>query len=136
MTFRELFILLEQRLGEHHFPINHAATDIRNLFADCPIYDSFIKDLARGIYKANHCHHLGSKIDEAATQMALQNARKILLESANIDVETYLFTEDLCVAIHDLMEPKSDRPTRTPPAQPKGQIIALEDFRHPKRTKS
>ena len=49
MNFKELLSHLEERLGYHQFPVNPAATNIKDVFEGSPLHHDIMTRLVRAL---------------------------------------------------------------------------------------
>jgi len=140
MNFKELLQHLEQRLGNHHFPINPAATGIKDLFEGSPLHHDLMKRLAQAIYKENACHTLKDPVDAAKTFHALAPIRQEVLRSATTDVDLYRMLEDLCMALNHIFAlptpAKTPKPSPSTTGRTSAEIIPIDPARRRRRLKS
>jgi len=99
MKFNLFVQALEQRLGNHHIPVNRDAKLLQDLFANSPVHAEFVTNLIRAIYKKNHCQNLTSSITKTITNNTLADARLTALQANHTDIDTFNFIEDLCLAV-------------------------------------
>lgn len=88
MTFRELAIRLEHRLGTCHLLVNRDAKEPADLLMSTGLHDRLLKELLRAVYKANRCYHIRARLSAANTLAALQPLREKVLEEPATDLHT------------------------------------------------
>ena len=98
MNFKELLSQLEERLGSHQFPVNEAATNIKNIFEGSPLHHDMMTGLARAIYVSNACRRLTDPVNLDKTLQALAPIRQEALRSTATDADLYRVVDDLGVA--------------------------------------
>src|SRR3972149_1115950 len=76
VNFKELLSQLEERLGSHQFPVNPAATNIKNIFEGSPLHHDTMTGLARAIYVSNACRRLTDPVTLDKTLQALAPIRQ------------------------------------------------------------
>ena len=137
MNFKELLAQLEERLGYHQFPVNHAATNIKNVFEGSPLHHDMMTGLARAIYVANACRRLTDPVALDKTLQALAPIRQEALRAARTDVDLYRLLDDLGAALTEIfaehkvaVKPTAFQERRT------AEIIPLAAYRRQRQLKS
>ncbi|MEK9133474.1 MAG: hypothetical protein AAB333_01300, partial [Pseudomonadota bacterium] len=102
MNFKELLSQLEERLGSHQFPVNPAATNIKNIFEGSPLHHDTMTGLARAIYVSNACRRLTDPVNLDKTLQALAPIRQEALRSTATDVDLYRLLDDLGAALNEI----------------------------------
>ncbi len=137
MNFKELLAQLEEHLGYHQFPVNPAATNIKNVFEGSPLHHDLMTGLARAIYVANACRRLTDPVTLDKALQALAPIRQESLRSAGTDVDLYRLLDDLGVALNEIF---AEHKAAVKPSAPEGrrtaEIIPLEPYRRQRRLKS
>jgi len=114
MKFNLFVQALEQRLGNHHIPVNRDAVLLQDLFANSPVHAEFVTNLIRTIYKKNHCQNLTSPITKTITNNTLADARLSALQANHTDIDTFNFIEDMCLAVDAIFKnDKNSKPATT-----------------------
>ena len=137
MNFKELLAQLEEHLGYHQFPVNPAATTIKNIFEGSPLHHDMMTGLARAIYVANACRRLTDPVNLDKTLHALAPIRQEALRAAAADVDVYRLLDELGVALNEIFAENStfhrssDEGTRR-----SAEIIPLAAYRRQRRLKS
>ncbi|MDH5649628.1 MAG: hypothetical protein OEY67_08225 [Gammaproteobacteria bacterium] len=111
MTFLELLIQLEHRLGYHQLPINVNAKDIRDIFDSSPVHGTLAVRVVREIYKINTCQKTADVVDYNKTNNALIPIRLDILRSQKTDVDAFVFMDDLCHAVKEILTHKEGNST-------------------------
>ena len=88
MTFRELAILLENRLGTCHLLVNRDAKEPADLLLATGLHDRLLRELLTAVYKANRCYHIRAPLSAVNTLAALQPLREKVLDEAATDLHT------------------------------------------------
>jgi hypothetical protein len=88
MTFRELAIWLENRLGTCHLLVNRDAKEPADLLLATGLHDRLLRELLRAVYKANRCQHIRARLSAESTLTALQPLREKVLEEPTTDLHT------------------------------------------------
>jgi hypothetical protein len=88
MTFRELAIWLENRLGTCHLLVNRDAKEPADLLLATGLHDRLLRELLRAVYKANRCYHIRARLSAESTLTALQPLREKVLEEPATDLHT------------------------------------------------
>jgi hypothetical protein len=130
MNFKELLAQLEEHLGYHQFPVNPAATHIKDVFDGSPLHHDIMTRLVRAIYVANACRRLIDPVTLDKTLAALTPIRLEALRSATTDVDLYRVLDDLGASLGEIFAENSVR-EKTPaaPVQRSAQIIPLATYR-------
>lgn len=136
MNFKELLSQLEERLGSHQFPVNPAATTIKNIFEGSPLHHDTMTGLARAIYVSNACRRLTDPVSLEKTQLALAPIRQEALRSTATDVDLYRVLDDLGVALNEIFA-ETKAPIKTiAPIRRSAEIILLSAYRRQRYLKS
>ena len=137
MNFKELLAQLEEHLGYHQFPVNPAATNIKNVFEGSPLHHDLMTGLARAIYVANACRRLTDPVTLDKTLQAFAPIRQETLRAARTDVDLYRLLDELGVALNEIFaEHKTIVKPSTPPTRRSAVIIPLAPYRQQRRLKS
>lgn len=104
MKFKLFIQALEKSLGYHHIPFNRDGDTIQNLFDGTPVQSEFVIKFVRAVYKDNNCASLDSNITKTITENVLAETRLAALQSKKIDIDTFNFIEDLCLAIDSIFK--------------------------------
>jgi hypothetical protein len=136
MNFKELLSQLEERLGSHQFPVNAAATTIKNIFEGSPLHHDTMTNLARAIYVSNACRRLTDPVHLEQTLKALAPIRQQALRSPKTDVDLYRLLNDLDAALNEIFAD-----TRTPikiatPTRHTAEVIQLSAYRLQRQLKT
>lgn len=136
MNFKELLSQLEEHLGAHQFPVNPAATTIKNVFDGSPLHHDMMTGLVRAIYVSNACRRLTDPVSLDNTLQALAPIRQEALRSTTTDVDLYRLLDDLGVALNEIFAD-----TRAPikvaaPVRRTAEIIPLSAYRRQRQLKS
>ncbi len=137
MNFKELLAQLEEHLGYHQFPVNPAATNIKNVFEGSPLHHDLMTGLARAIYVANACRRLTDPVTLDKTLHALAPIRQESLRAAATDVDLYRLLDDLGAALAEIF---AEHKTAVKPAafqeRRTAEIIPLAAYRRQRQLKS
>jgi len=137
MNFKELLEQLEERLGFHQFPVNPAATNIKDVFEGSPLHHDLMTRLVRAIYVSNGCRQLTDTVNLEKTLQALTPIRQETLRAARTDVDLYRVLDDLGTALNKIfVEGTTYKKTASPAGRQTAEIIPLSAFRHLRRLKS
>ena len=137
MNFKELLAQLEEHLGYHQFPVNPAATNIKNIFDGSPLHHDLMTGLARAIYVANACRRMTDPVDLDKTLRALAPIRQEALRSAGTDVDLYRLLDDLGVALNEIFaENKAAIKSSGLQNRRTAEIIPLAPYRRQRQLKS
>ena len=137
MNFKELLAQLEEHLGYHQFPVNPAATNIKNIFDGSPLHHDLMIGLARAIYVANACRRMTDPVDLDKTLRALAPIRQEALRSAGTDVDLYRLLDDLGVALNEIFaENKAAIKSSGLQNRRTAEIIPLAPYRRQRQLKS
>jgi hypothetical protein len=138
MNFKELLAQLEERLGYHQFPVNPAATNIKNVFEGSPLHHDMMTGLARAIYVANACRRLTDPVNLDKTLQAFAPIRQEALRAARTDVDLYRVLDDLGAALNEIFAeaPAAIKAPVAPPARRSAIIIPLAPYRQQRRLKT
>ena len=137
MNFKELLAQLEERLGYHQFPVNPAATNIKNIFEGGPLHHDMMTGLARAIYVSNACRRLTDPVNLEKTLQALAPIRQEALRSAAADVDLYRLLDELGAALTEIFAVNTaPGKTSPPPIRKTAEIIPLAAYRRQRRLKS
>ena len=137
MNFKELLAQLEERLGYHQFPVNPAATNIKNVFEGSPLHHDMMTRLMRAIYVSNACHRLTDPVNLDRTLQALTPIRQESLRASTADVDLYRLLDELGVVLNEIFAEKLvPEKTTPPPSRPSAVIIPLAAYRRQRRLKS
>ena len=137
MNFKELMAQLEEHLGYHQFPVNPAATNIKNVFEGSPLHHDLMTGLARAIYVANACRRMTDPVNLDKTLQALAPIRQEALRSAGTDVDLYRLLDDLGVALNEIFaENKAAIKSSGLQNRRTAEIIPLAPYRRQRQLKS
>lgn len=135
MKFLDLLKQLEHRLGYHCLPVNPNAKELSEIFDNTPVHGDLTIRVVHEIYKINGCQKLTDVVDHAKTNSALIPVRLGILRSQKTDVDAFLFMDDLCHAVKDILlqgngtdentDAKIDTVTNK-----KATVIDLAQYRH------
>ncbi|MDH5513158.1 MAG: hypothetical protein OEY27_08105 [Gammaproteobacteria bacterium] len=137
MNFKELLSHLEERLGYHQFPVNPAATNIKDVFEGSPLHHDIMTRLVRAIYVSNACRRLSDPVSLEKTFQALTPIRQEVLRAARTDVDLYRVLDEIGAAFNEIFAVSVA--TRTPAApgtRRSAEIIPLSAFRRLRQLKS
>lgn len=130
MTFQELLLELEHRLGYHQLPVNAMARGIRDVFESSPVHQELMTELVRAIYAENRCSKLSDPVTRDETFAAFAPIRLATLRSERCDVDTHHLLEELCVAFEQVFrfdEPRIDA-LHTTRRAPSAQVVGFDAF--------
>lgn len=131
MTYRELAIWLENRLGTCHLLVNRAAKEPADLLQATGLHDRLVHELLRAVYKSNRCYHIRASILAGPTLAALQPLREKILDQPTTDLSTVRFLDAVDLAVRAAF---GLAPTRRPrPDTNAAQIIPLPGWRRLKQ---
>lgn len=137
MNFKELLAQLEERLGYHQFPVNPAATHIKDVFEGSPLHHDMMTRLARAIYVSNGCRRLTDPVSFDKTLQALGPIRQEALRAARTDVDVYRVLDELGHAMNAIFADSAPmRKIVAPVVRRTAEIIALSDYRRLRRLKT
>jgi hypothetical protein len=136
VNFKELLSQLEERLGSHQFPVNPAATTIKNIFEGSPLHHDTMTGLARAIYVSNACRRLTDPVSLDKTQQALAPIRQEALRSTATDVDLYRVLDDLGVALNEIFSDNKTPIKTIAPIRRSAEIILLSAYRRQRYLKS
>ena len=122
MTFRELAIWLENRLGTCHLLVNREAKEPADLLLATGLHDRLVHELLRAVYKSNRCYHIRARLSADHTLRALQPVREKVLDEPATDLHTVRFLDALDAAVRAAFALPPARRTRPVSL---GQVIAL-----------
>ena len=103
MIFLDLLKQLEHRLGYHQLPVNPNAKELAEIFDNSPVHGDLPIRVVHEIYKINGCQKLTDVVDHTKTNTALIPVRLEILRSQKTDVDAFLFMDDLCHAVKDIL---------------------------------
>ena len=137
MNFKELLEQLEERLGYHQFPVNPAATNIKDVFEGSPLHHDMMTRLTRAIYVSNACRRLTDPVNLEKTLLALTPIRQEALRAARTDVDLYRLLDELGTALNKIfVESIAFKKVASPVVRRTAEIIPLSAYRHLRRLKS
>ena len=139
MNFKELLAQLEERLGYHQFPLNPAATNIKDIFESSPLHHDLMTRLVRAIYVSNACRRLIDPVDLDKTLQALAPIRQEALRASAADVDLYRVLNDLGVSLNGIfVQNKTGQKSSAanPRARRTAEIITLASYRRSRPLKS
>ena len=137
MNFKELLAQLEERLGYHQFPVNPAATNIKDVFEGSPLHHDMMTRLTRAIYVSNACRRLTDPVNLDKTLLALTPIRQEVLRAARTDVDLYRVLDELGTALNKIfVEGTPVIKVVAPVIRRTAEIIPLSAYRHLRRLKS
>ncbi len=137
MNFKELLEQLEERLGYHQFPVNSAATNIKDVFEGSPLHHDIMTRLVRAIYVSNACRRLTDPVNLDKTLLALTPIRQEVLRAARTDVDLYRVLDELGAALNKIFVESIDvKKVASPTLRRTAEIIPLSAYRHLRRLKS
>ena len=99
MTFRELAIWLENRLGTCHLLVNRTAKEPADLLQATGLHDRLVRELLKAIYKGNKCYHVRAYVSAERTLEALQPVREKVLDQPATDLTTVDFLDAVDAAV-------------------------------------
>ncbi|GAB4513507.1 MAG: hypothetical protein Tsb0026_18290 [Sulfuricaulis sp.] len=137
MNFKELLEQLEERLGYHQFPVNPAATNIKDIFDGSPLHHDMMTRLVRAVYVSNACRRLTDPVNLEKTLLALTPIRQEALRAARTDVDLYRVLDELGTALNKIFVESIDvKKVASPVLRRTAEIIPLSAYRHLRRLKS
>jgi hypothetical protein len=137
MNFKELLEQLEERLGYHQFPVNPAATNIKDVFEGTPLHHDLMTRLVRAVYVSNACRNLTDPVNLDKTFQALTPIRQEILRAARTDVDLYRVLDELGAALNQIFaESMVAKKMAGPVVRRTAEIIPLSAYRHLRRLKS
>ncbi|MCR4302406.1 MAG: hypothetical protein NUV51_12415 [Sulfuricaulis sp.] len=137
MNFKELLEQLEERMGYHQFPVNPAATNIKDVFEGSPLHHDIMTRLVRAIFVSNACRRLTDPVNLDRTLLALTPIRQEVLRAAHTDVDLYRVLDELGAALGKIFsESKPVIKVVAPAIRRTAEIIPLSAYRHLRRLKS
>jgi hypothetical protein len=137
MNFKELLEQLEEHLGFHQFPVNPAATNIKDVFEGTPLHHDLMTRLVRAVYVSNACRRLTDPVNLDKTFQALTPIRQEILRAARTDVDLYRVLDELGAALNNIFaESLVARKTAGPVIRRTAEIIPLSAYRHLRRLKT
>lgn len=131
MTFRELAIWLENRLGTCYLLVNRAAKEPADLLQATGLHDRLVHELLRAVYKSNRCYHIRAPVSAERTLAALQPVREKVLDQAATDLSTVRFLDAVDAAVRAAFVLPAARESR--PHSGPAQIIPLPGWRRLKQ---
>ena len=137
MNFKELLEQLEERMGYHQFPVNPAATNIKDVFEGSPLHHDIITRLVRAIYVSNACRRLIDSVNLDKTLLALTPIRQEVLRAARTDVDLYRLLDELGAALSKIFTDSTPVLKAVAPVTRRtAEIIPLSAYRHLRKLKS
>ncbi|MBI3571898.1 MAG: hypothetical protein HY082_12500 [Gammaproteobacteria bacterium] len=137
MNFKELLEQLEEHLGYHQFPVNPAATNIKDVFEGSPLHHDLMTRLVRAIYVSNACRRLTDPVNLDKTLLALTPVRLEALRASTTDVDLYRLLDELGAALSKIFaESTAFIKVVAPVIRRTAEIIPLSAYRHLRRLKS
>lgn len=137
MNFKELLEQLEERMGYHQFPVNPAATNIKDVFEGSPLHHDIMTRLVRAIYVSNACRRLTDPVSLEKTHLALTPIRQEVLRAARTDVDLYRVLDELGAALGKIFaEGAPVIKVVSPVIRRTAEIIPLSAYRHLRKLKS
>jgi len=135
MIFLDLLKQLEHRLGYHQLPVNPNAKELAEIFDSSPVHGDLTIRVVHEIYKINRCQKITDDVDHTETNNALVPVRLGILRSQKTDVDAFLFMDDLCHAVKDILLQDDDIVEDTDPepdtaVHSKAMVIDLAQYRH------
>lgn len=127
MTFRELAIWLEHRLGTCHLLVNRDAKEPADLLLATGLHDRLLRELLKAVYKANRCYHIRARLSAVNTLSALQPLREKVLDEPATDLHTVRLLDAIDQAVRAAFA--VPLPTRPLTAAGGGEIIPLPTSR-------
>ncbi len=133
MKFMQLIEQLSVRIGQHQFPVNTAAGNVRTLVDSSALHYDLASGIVRAIYERNDCRGLCDPVTAQPTFEALGPIRAGLLDSAGTDVDAYRFMEELCAVVAKIFDTHRIAVTPQPPAPSPvpqhGELVSLDAAR-------
>ena len=137
MNFKELLEQLEERLGNHQFPVNPAATNIKDVFDGSPLHHDLMTRLVRAIYVSNACRRLTDPVTQEKTYLALTPIRQEALRAARTDIDLYRVLDELGNSLNKIFAESADvKKPASPAVRRTAEIIPLSAYRHLRKLKS
>ncbi|MDD3650814.1 hypothetical protein [Immundisolibacter sp.] len=130
MTFRELAIWLENRLGTCHLLVNRDAKEPADLLLATGLHDRLVRELLRAVYKSNRCYHIRARLSAERTLAALQPVREKVLDDPGTDLHTVQFLDAVDVAVRAAFAVPPPAPVSL---APRGRVIPLPPSRRLQR---
>lgn len=137
MNFKELLEQLEERMGYHQFPVNPAATNIKDVFEGSPLHHDIMTRLVRAVFVSNACRRLTDPVNLDRTLLALTPIRQEVLRAARTDVDLYRVLDELGAALGKIFAEGNDvKKVASPVLRRTAEIIPLSAYRHLRKLKS
>jgi hypothetical protein len=126
MTFLELLLALEHRLGYQHVPLNPRADSLKQIFECSPVHHDLMHRVVQALYHANHCRQLGDSVEKDACFAAIGPVRQQTLKTPSTDVDAYHLLDDLCHALDQAFaNGERPQPSTSADARPTADVIPL-----------
>jgi hypothetical protein len=126
MTFRELLAMLERKFGNHQFPLNRAARDLRDMFETIPLHPDLVSRLARDVFARNGCRSLDDAVSRSETLGVVAGLRAEVLHARTTDIDTRRLVDEICAAVEGVFS----RPAAAATApKASAEIIDMRNFR-------
>lgn len=89
MNFRQLILLLADKVGHHHLPVRAEANELGEFLSSDAVHHELITKVVKAIYKANHCGYLDAPISKEITFSTLGKLQREIAHSKTADIDQY-----------------------------------------------
>ena len=134
MTFLELLLALEHRLGYQHVPLDPQASTLKHIFDCSPVHHELMYRIVQALYHANGCTRLTDSVNRETCFEAVGPVRQQALKTPNADVDAYHLLENLCHALDEIFTAEHTPPNRDADSKPPAEVIRLDSARRRKKT--
>lgn len=126
MNFRQLILLLAEKVGHHHLPVRADANELREFLGSDAVHHELVTKVVRSIYKANHCGYLDAPISKSITFSTLGKLQREIAQSQTADIDQFnLINEFGNVISKNFTEPQP--PTAKNTENSVGNKVQFED---------
>jgi len=94
MNFRQLILLLAEKVGHHHLPVNADANELREFLGSDAVHHDLVTKVVRSIYKANRCGYLDAPISKSITFATLGKLQRGIAQSQTTDIDQFNLIND------------------------------------------
>jgi len=89
MNFRQLILLLADKVGHQHLPLRADANDLEEFLKSDAVHHDLVTKVVKAIYKANRCGYLDAPISKDITFSTLGKLQREIAQSRTTDIDQF-----------------------------------------------
>ena len=89
MNFRQLILLLADKVGHQHLPLRADANDLEDFLKSDAVHHDLVTKAVKAIYKANRCGYLDAPISKDITFTTLGKLQRDIAKSKTADIDQF-----------------------------------------------